>query len=143
MNTPDTVHARRATILDAASKELLHARVRRARRARVATASVMIALGAVVFSMLPPSAARIATPPRTSPDRSIDFAVVRARAATSRRAIDFAIVRDTQLTTSLVTLTDDEAETALAESGYCIKIFRVRNQPVLVDCSTGALAHIP
>ncbi|MDI9402374.1 MAG: hypothetical protein QM516_00745 [Limnohabitans sp.] len=136
MNTPDTVHTRRDAILAAASAELHHARDRRTQRARLATAFGIVALGMAFFTL-------VTTRPETSPDRSIDFAVVRAQEPTSRCAIDFAIVRDTTRKTALVTLTDAEAEAALEESGLCIKIFRIEHRTLLVDCSTGARAHIP
>ena len=66
---------------------------------------------------------------------AIDFASVAARPTT----IDFAVV-DSSPVPVLDTLTDLEAEQALAESGYCVRILRVENRPLLVDCGTGGVA---
>jgi hypothetical protein len=51
-------------------------------------------------------------------------------------------VVDATSTPLLDTLTDDEAEEALAESGYCVRILRVDNRPLLVDCTTGRTAIV-
>jgi hypothetical protein len=39
-------------------------------------------------------------------------------------------------------ISDEEAERALAETGYCVKVVRTRDDVRLVDCSTGQQAVI-
>jgi hypothetical protein len=63
---------------------------------------------------------------------AIDFAIVREFPTT----IDFGTVGSTA-GPLLDTLTDDEVELALEESGYCARLMRVRDRVRLVDCSTG------
>lgn len=136
MNEPDSVQSRRAAILAAAAGELQRARARRIRNARVAAASAILALGTILLAVLPRSASTQADPRfLTAVDTSrhaIDFASVSGRPI----AIDFAIA-DSSGVPVLDTLTDAEAEQALAEGGRCVKIFRVENRPLLVDCTTG------
>ena len=136
MNAHDSVHSRRAAILAAAGGELQRARARRIRNARIAAAAAILALGAIVLSVLPRNASTqadprvLATPNATN--NAIDYATVGPRPI----AIDFAVV-DSSAVPVLDTLTDAEAEEALAESGRCVKIFRVENRSLLVDCTTG------
>ena len=79
---------------------------------------------------------------------AIDGAIHDAIHGATRGAIDFAIVQEfptaidfgTVGSTAgplLDTLTDDEVELALEESGYCARLMRVRDRVRLVDCSTG------
>ena len=158
--TGDSVQRRRDTILAAAGNALDAARVRRVRRVRIVTAAVVLAVAAVATRLQ--LGRDDATPePRTvamhgAIDGAIDGAIHDAihdaihgatRGAT-RGAIDFAIVREfpTAIDFATVgstagplldTLTDDEVELALEESGYCARLMRVRDRVRLVDCSTG------
>ena len=141
MNEHDSVHSRRAAILAAAGGELQRARARRVRNARLATAAAILTLGAIVISVFPRNATTHAEPrvvaTNNTSTTAIDYAAVGRRPI----VIDFAVV-DSSEVPALDTLTDAEAEQALAESGRCIKIFRVENRPMLVDCATGRLATI-
>ena len=64
---------------------------------------------------------------------AIDFQTV----TTAPASIDFTVVRETTVPL-LDTLTDREAEQALEDAGYCVRILRVEDRPMLVDCATGA-----
>ena len=158
--TGDSVQRRRDTILAAAGNALDAARARRVRRARIVTAAVVLAIAAVTTRLQ--LGRDDATPePRTvamhgAIDGAIDGAIHDAihgaihgatRGAT-RGAIDFAIVQEfptaidfatvgSTVGPLLDTLTDDEVELALEESGYCARLMRVRDRVRLVDCSTG------
>ena len=154
--TGDSVQRRRDTILAAAGNALDAARAHRVRRARIVTAAVVLAIAAVT-TMLQLGRDDATPEPRTvamhgAIDGAIDGAIHDAthgatRGAT-RGAIDFAIVQEfptaidfgTVGSTAgplLDTLTDDEVELALEESGYCARLMRVRDRVRLVDCSTG------
>ena len=133
MNTGESIESRRSAILALAAGEMDRARSRRVRRARIAAAAAIVALGAAIATVLP----RNAQQPAATRTLAIDFQSV----TTAPESVDFAIVRETTVPL-LDTLTDREAEDALVESGYCVRILRVRNQPMLVDCSTGAPAAI-
>lgn len=133
MSAGESIESRRSAILALAAGEMDRARSRRVRRARIATAAAIVALGAAVATVLP----RNAHQPAASSALAIDFQSV----ATAPESVDFAIVRETTVPL-LDTLTDREAEQALAEAGYCVRILHVRNQPMLVDCTTGAPAAI-
>ncbi len=140
MNTPDTVHARRDAILTAANEEMRRARAQRVRSARITSIAAVLLLGAITAATLPRTSSSNESRLEGTRALAIDFQSVATQAPT----IDFAIVRSmdhqTTRTLTLEIVTDEEAEQSLLESGYCVKIFRVRNQPVLVDCSTGAPA---
>ena len=138
--TGDSVQRRRDTILAAAGNALDAARAHRVRRARIVNAAVVLAIAAVT-TMLQLGRDDATPEPRTV---AIDGAIHGA----TRGAIDFAIVREfptaidfgTVGSTAgplLDTLTDDEVELALEESGYCARLMRVRDRVRLVDCSTG------
>jgi len=150
--TGDSVQRRRDTILAAAGNALDAARARRVRRARIVTAAVVLAIAAVATRLQ--LGRDDATPePRTvamhgAIDGAIDGAIHDAIHGATRGAIDFAIVREfpTAIDFATVgstagplldTLTDDEVELALEESGYCARLMRVRDRVRLVDCSTG------
>jgi len=158
--TGDSVQRRRDTILAAAGNALDAARARRVRRARIVTAAVVLAIAAVA-TMFRPGRDDATPEPRTvaihgAIDGAIDGAIHDAiHGATygaihgaTHGAIDFAIVREFPTTIDfgtvgstagplLDTLTDDEVELALEESGYCARLMRVRDRVRLVDCSTG------
>ena len=138
--TGDSVQRRRDTILAAAGNALDAARAHRVRRARIVNAAVVLAIAAVT-TMLQLGRDDATPEPRTV---AIDGAIHGA----TRGAIDFAIVQEfptaidfgTVGSTAgplLDTLTDDEVELALEESGYCARLMRVRDRVRLVDCSTG------
>ena len=154
--TGDSVQRRRDTILAAAGNALDAARARRVRRARIVTAAVVLAIAAVTTRLQ--LGRDDATPePRTvamhgaidgAIDGAIHDAIHGATRGATRGAIDFAIVREfpTAIDFATVgstagplldTLTDDEVELALEESGYCARLMRVRDRVRLVDCSTG------
>ena len=154
--TGDSVQRRRDTILAAAGNALDAARARRVRRARIVTAAVVLAIAAVATRLQ--LGRDDATPePRTvAIDGAIDGVIHDAiHGATygaihgaTHGAIDFAIVQEFPTTIDfgtvgstagplLDTLTDDEVELALEESGYCARLMRVRDRVRLVDCSTG------
>jgi len=133
MSGRESIESRRSAILALAGAEMDCARSRRVRRARIATAAAIVALGAAVAVMLP----REAPQPAATSVLAIDFESV----TTTPQSVDFAIVRETTVPL-LDTLTDDEAEAALEDAGYCVKILRVRDEPMLVDCTTGAHAAI-
>lgn len=132
MSRESTV-TRREAILSAAGLAMNAARRRRTRTARIATGAAILAFASIaaVLSRQP------AQPSERVRPIAIDFQSIRA----TTESIDFAIVRETGVPV-LDTLTDAEAEQALVESGYCVKIFRVQDRPMLVDCSTGARAVI-
>jgi hypothetical protein len=152
----DSVQRRRDTILAAAGNALDAARARRMRRARIVTAAVVLAIAAVT-TMLRPGRDDATPEPRTiAIDGAIDGVIHDAiHGATygaihgaTHGAIDFAIVQEFPTTIDfgtvgstagplLDTLTDDEVELALEESGYCARLMRVRDRVRLVDCSTG------
>ena len=154
--TGDSVQRRRDTILAAAGNALDAARARRVRRARIVTAAVVLAIAAVA-TMFRPGRDDATPEPRTvAIDGAIDGVIHDAiHGATygaihgaTHGAIDFAIVREFPTTIDfgtvgstagplLDTLTDDEVELALEESGYCARLMRVRDRVRLVDCSTG------
>ena len=129
MSARESIDSRRTAILALAAGEMDRARSRRVRRARIATAAAVLALGAAVAAVLPRAAPLTAAPRALA----IDFQTV----ATAPGSIDFAVVRETAVPL-LDTLTDREAEQALEEAGYCVRILRVEDRPMLVDCSTGA-----
>ena len=142
--TGDSVQRRRDTILAAAGNALDAARAHRVRRARIVTAAVVLAIAAVT-TMLQLGRDDATPEPRTV---AIDGAIDGAIHGATRGAIDFAIVQEfptaidfgTVGSTAgplLDTLTDDEVELALEESGYCARLMRVRDRVRLVDCSTG------
>jgi hypothetical protein len=145
--SPDSVASRRSAILTAAAGEMVRARTRRIRRARTATALALIALGATVAIVLQRAVPTSTDHPKTAHRHAIDFQVTGTTAVAidyatvgyAPSSLDFAIVQSTDAPV-LDTLTDAEAEQALAEAGYCVKIFRVQDNPMLVDCSTGARA---
>ena len=130
---PDSVASRRSAILAAATGAMDRARAGRVRRARIATATVVLALVAAVAAVLPRAT------PQAAEQRTlaIDFATF----GPIPGRIDFATVEATDAPV-LDTLTDAEAEQALVEAGYCVKIFRVQDRPLLVDCATGMRAVI-
>jgi hypothetical protein len=152
----DSVQRRRDTILAAAGNALDAARARRMRRARIVTAAVVLAIAAVT-TMLRPGRDDATPEPRTiaidsaihgAIDGAIDGATYGAIHGATHGAIDFAIVQEFPTTIDfgtvgstagplLDTLTDDEVELALEESGYCARLMRVRDRVRLVDCSTG------
>jgi len=152
----DSVQRRRDTILAAAGNALDAARARRVRRARIVTAAVVLAIAAVA-TMFRPGRDDATPEPRTvAIDGAIDGVIHDAiHGATygaihgaTHGAIDFAIVQEFPTTIDfgtvgstagplLDTLTDDEVELALEESGYCARLMRVRDRVRLVDCSTG------
>lgn len=150
---PDSVASRRSSILAAATGEMARCRMRRVRRARIATVMAVVGLGATVAIVLQRAA------PESTEHRAlareyaidfevagataavIDFAVVGSTASTSGFALNFSIVESTDAPV-LDTLTDAEAEQALADTGYCVRIFRVQDNPMLVDCTTGGRAVI-
>jgi hypothetical protein len=150
--TGDSVQRRRDTILAAAGNALDAARAHRVRRARIVTAAVVLAIAAVT-TMLQLGRDDATPEPRTvamhgAIDGAIDGAIHDATHGATRGAIDFAIVQEfptaidfgTVGSTAgplLDTLTDDEVELALEESGYCARLMRVRDRVRLVDCSTG------
>ena len=154
--TGDSVQRRRDTILAAAGNALDAARARRVRRARIVTAAVVLAIAAVA-TMFRPGRDDATPEPRTvaihgAIDGAIDGAthgaIDGATRGATRGAIDFAIVQEfpTAIDFATVgstagplldTLTDDEVELALEESGYCARLMRVRDRVRLVDCSTG------
>ena len=154
--TGDSVQRRRDTILAAAGNALDAARARRVRRARIVTAAVVLAIAAVT-TMLQLGRDDATPEPRTvamhgaidgAIDGAIHDAIHGATRGATRGAIDFAIVREfpTAIDFATVgstagplldTLTDDEVELALEESGYCARLMRVRDRVRLVDCSTG------
>ena len=158
--TGDSVQRRRDTILAAAGNALDAARAHRVRRARIVTAAVVLAIAAVT-TMLQLGRDDATPEPRTvamhgaidgaihgAIDGAIDGAIHDAIHGATRGAIDFAIVQEfptaidfgTVGSTAgplLDTLTDDEVELALEESGYCARRMRVRDRVRLVDCSTG------
>jgi len=150
--TGDSVQRRRDTILAAAGNALDAARAHRVRRARIVTAAVVLAIAAVT-TMLQLGRDDATPEPRTvamhgAIDGAIDGAIHGAIHGATRGAIDFAIVQEfptaidfgTVGSTAgplLDTLTDDEVELALEESGYCARLMRVRDRVRLVDCSTG------
>ncbi len=137
MNAHDSVHSRRAAILAAAGGELHRARARRVRNARIASAAAILAFGAIVLSMLSRNGSTNADPRSLASNHAIDYAAV----GPGPIVVDFAVV-SSSVVPMLDTLSDAEAEQALAESGRCVKIFRVENRPMLVDCATGRLATI-
>jgi|GEM_PF-1268386 len=158
--TGDSVQRRRDTILAAAGNALDAARARRVRRARIVTAVVVLAIAAVA-TMFRPGRDDATPEPRTvaihgaihgaidgAIDGVIHDAIHGATDGATDGAIDFAIVREFPTTIDfgtvgstagplLDTLTDDEVELALEESGYCARLMRVRDRVRLVDCSTG------
>ena len=162
--TGDSVQRRRDTILAAAGNALDAARAHRVRRARIVTAAVVLAIAAVT-TMLQLGRDDATPEPRTvamhgaidgaihgaidgAIHGAIDGAIHDAIHGATRGAIDFAIVQEfptaidfgTVGSTAgplLDTLTDDEVELALEESGYCARLMRVRDRVRLVDCSTG------
>jgi len=129
MSARESIDSRRTAILALAAGEMDRARSRRVRRARVATAAVVLALGAAVAAVLP----RTASGPAAPRTLAIDFQTV----TTAPASIDFTVVRETTVPL-LDTLTDREAEQALEDAGYCVRILRVEDRPMLVDCATGA-----
>ena len=147
--SPDSVASRRSAILTAAAGEMARSRRRRVRRARIATAIAVVALGTTAAIVLQRAATTPTIPHGLAKEHSIDFEVAGATAAvidfavvgSTASTIDFAIVDSTSAPV-LDTLTDAEAEQALADAGYCVKIFRVQDNPMLVDCTTGARAVI-
>ena len=158
--TGDSVQRRRDTILAAAGNALDAARAHRVRRARIMTAAIVLAIAAVT-TMLRPGRDDATPEPRTVAihgaihgaidgviDGATHGAIDGATRGATRGAIDFAIVREfpTAIDFATVgstagplldTLTDDEVELALEESGYCARLMRVRDRVRLVDCSTG------
>ena len=146
--TGDSVQRRRDTILAAAGNALDAARAHRVRRARIVTAAVVLAIAAVT-TMLQLGRDDATPEPRTvAIHGAIHGATHGATRGATRGAIDFAIVQEfptaidfgTVGSTAgplLDTLTDDEVELALEESGYCARLMRVRDRVRLVDCSTG------
>jgi len=130
--TGESVQARRDTILTAAGSALDAARARRVRRARIVTAAVVLAVAAVATRLRTARDEAMPQPPIVATHSAIDFAIVREVPT----AIDFATVSSTA-GPLLDTLTDDEVEVALEESGYCARLMRVRDRMRLVDCSTG------
>ncbi len=154
--TGDSVQRRRDTILAAAGNALDAARARRVRRARIVTAAVVLAIAAVT-TMLQLGRDDATPEPRTvamhgaidgAIDGAIHDAIHGATRGATRGAIDFAIVQEfptaidfatvgSTVGPLLDTLTDDEVELALEESGYCARLMRVRDRVRLVDCSTG------
>ena len=135
--TGESVQRRRDTILAAAGNALDAARARRVRRARIVTAAVVVAIAALATrSRLGRDEPMLDT--RTVATHfAVDFAVVHKVSL----AIDFATVGSTTAPL-LDALTDDEVEAALEESGYCVRLLRMRDRTRLVDCSTGTLTVI-
>lgn len=145
MISSDSIQSRRSAILAAAEGKMRHARRLRVRHARLATVALLASLGWLVARVPQRDAAHNSKPQAVAGSHAIDFASVGAAdpvsGVASDFAIDFAIVTRTS-SSLLATLTDDEAEAALAEEGYCVKILRVADRPLLVDCSTGQQAVI-
>ncbi|MEY2714203.1 MAG: hypothetical protein RIT24_546 [Planctomycetota bacterium] len=133
MNAGESIESRRSAILALAAGEMDRARSRRVRRARIATAAAIVALGAVVAVMLP----REVPQPAATRAFAIDFQSIR----TTTESVDFSIVRGSGVPL-LDTLTDDEAEAALEEAGYCVRLLRMDAKTQLVDCSSGKPAVI-
>lgn len=127
------VHARRGAILARAGVAMEEARTRRATRRRVAMAVTAIAAAAAALLLnTPPATKRVGTPTDAS-SLAIDFRVVERSAP----LVDFAFVETSREPAWLDDITDIEAETALAESGFCARILRVENRALVVDCETG------
>ncbi len=133
----ESVHTRRSAILAAAGDAMGRATQRRTRNARLVTATLLLLVGAIAVTLL----TRPVAIPQPTTRLAIDFAIVGPRPHAEKLAMDFAVVNATT-TPVLDTLTDEEAEELLAANGYCIKIFRVDERPMLVDCSTGNTAVI-
>jgi DNA mismatch repair protein MutH len=125
----------RASILASAGDAMQHARARRARNARVATACAVIvvaAVGSLLFTRRDPPATetrKLARDFETVTDvlSKIDFQRI---AATDSGRLDFRV------------MTDAEVEEALGETGSCVKVVRLSEGIRLVDCSTGQQAVI-
>jgi hypothetical protein len=125
----------RASILASAGDAMQHARARRARNARIATACAVIvvaAVGSLLFTRRDPPATEtreLALDFETVTDvlSKIDFQRI---AATDSGRLDFRV------------LTDAEVEEALGETGSCVKVVRLSDGIRLVDCSTGQQAVI-
>lgn len=133
--TRPSIQSNRASILASAGDAMQHARARRVRTARAATALAVImvaAVGSILFTRGDPPASesrRLAIDFATVTDvvHKIDFQRV---ASTDPARLDFRVI------------TDAELEEALGETGYCVKVVRLSDGVRLVDCSTGAQATI-
>jgi len=133
--TRPSVQSMRASILASAGDAMQHARARRARNARVATACAVIvvaAVGSLLFTRRDPPATetrKLALDFETVTDvlSKIDFQRI---AATDSGRLDFRV------------MTDAELEEALGETGSCVKVVRLSEGIRLVDCSTGQQAVI-
>ena len=141
MNPTDSVQSRRSAILSAAEAEMHRAQRRRVRNARALTAALIASLAVLTTMMFQRDAASTDESATSGLNYAIDFASVGARDAAAGSAIDFAIVTTTPVPL-LDTLTDAEAEAALADNGYCVRIMRVGNQVRLVDCTNGSFPMI-
>lgn len=127
------VAARRGAILANAGIAMDRARARRTARRRAAiAATALVASVAAVFLTAPATTKRLGAP-TPAPTLAIDFRVVER----SAQLVDFAFVETSREPAWLDDITDIEAETALAESGYCARILRVENRALVVDCETG------
>jgi hypothetical protein len=133
MSPRESTESRRSAILALAAGRMDRARSRRIRVARIATTAAVVALGAAVAAVLPRAAHQPAAPRALA----IDFRWV----ATVPESVDFSIVRESGVPI-LDTLTDDEAEAALEEAGYCVRLLRMDAKTQLVDCSSGMPAVI-
>jgi hypothetical protein len=132
MSRESTV-TRRAAILSTAGAAMDNAHRRRTRNARIASAAAILAFAfttAILFSRTPRPADQLRP-------LAIDFQSIHATTA----SVDFAIVRETTVPL-LDTLTDAEAEVALEEAGYCVRLLRMGTTTKLVDCSSGMPAII-
>lgn len=127
------VHARRGAILAQAGIAMDRARTRRATRRRVAMALTAIAAAAAALFLTTPPATKRGGASTGVASLAIDFRVVER----SAQLVDFAFVETSREPAWLDDITDIEAETALAESGYCARILRVENRALVVDCETG------
>jgi hypothetical protein len=143
------VRANREAILTAATGAMHAARARRTRSARIAAACAFVAIAAL--------GAFVVVRERSSVEMARTLAIDFAAVKESPRLIDFASITRTDADPRLdfqsvasnagprldwLVISDDEAERTLAETGYCVKIVRMRDEVHLVDCSTGQLATI-
>lgn len=124
---------RRDAILSAAGIAMADGRRRRARTARFTSAAAVLALAVATVSIFSQSSR---TEDRLRP-LAIDFQSIRH----TTESVDFSIVRDSGVPL-IDTLTDDEAEAALEEAGYCVRLLRTGTMTRLVDCSSGVPAVI-
>jgi hypothetical protein len=143
------VRANRDAILAAATGAMHAARARRTRSARIAAACAVVAIAALGAFVV----VRERSSVEMTKTLAIDFAAVKE----APRLIDFESISGTDVGPRLdfqsvasnlgprldwLVISDEEAERALAETGYCVKVVRTRDDVRLVDCSTGQQAVI-